>query len=57
MAHLNALAKNGTIINNVLELKVDGFLGDGGIGFVYEGLLVAMNLILNRKYVLIKYLF
>lgn len=54
VAHLNALARNGTNIYGVLQLNVDGFLGDGGIGFVYEGLLVTMNP-LKRQYILSTY--
>lgn len=34
---INTLARNGKTINDVLILKLDGFLGEGTLGFVYEG--------------------
>lgn len=34
---INALARNDSTIEDVLILKPDGLLGEGTLGFVYEG--------------------
>lgn len=37
MEKLNKYSENGTVIDNTLILKEDGFLGEGTAGYIYEG--------------------